>query len=347
MTCGTPRCSSRTASLHTRSLRTAQGDRHIRGWADDGETVLEPSFTFHGFRYAEVTPAPSCSTPRSLAVGTDTPARSTFGCSDPALTRFHENVPGPSGTTSSPSRPTARSATSGSAGPATRRCSRRPRAHCSTRGLLASWLGRPGPRPDRGRRGPERRPRTSSATGPSVTSAGPAGPTRPRSFPGPCTCAYADTEVLAATSCRACGRWSSYCRRRRQDDGLLGGEFQFGDWLDPDAPGDRPHEAKTSSDFLANAFFAHSARLAACRSAVGDADGPGPTRRSPTTSAARTWARWRRRADHPDRLRGRRSSSASRRTRRSEVGRALADLVRTPTAASRPASSARRWCCRR
>ena len=74
--------------------------------------------------------------------------------------------------------------------------------------------------------------------------------------------AYADTEVLAAQlpSMRAL---VSYLQGRRQDDGLLGGEFQFGDWLDPDAPGDRPHEAKTSSDFLANAFLAHSARLVA------------------------------------------------------------------------------------
>ncbi len=40
--------------LHTRSLRTAKAtDTYVL--ADDGDTVLEPSFTFHGFRYAEVT----------------------------------------------------------------------------------------------------------------------------------------------------------------------------------------------------------------------------------------------------------------------------------------------------
>jgi len=80
--------------------------------------------------------------------------------------------------------------------------------------------------------------------------------------------AYADTEVLAAQlpSMRAL---VGYLQGRCQDDGLLGGEFQFGDWLDPDAPGDRPHEAKTSSDYLANAFFAHSARLTA-RAATAD-----------------------------------------------------------------------------
>ena len=38
--------------------------------------------------------------------------------------------------------------------------------------------------------------------------------------------------------------------------------MQFGDWLDPDAPSDRPWEAKADSTFLANAFFVHSARLA-------------------------------------------------------------------------------------
>ena len=40
--------------LHTRSLRSAKAtDSYVL--ADDGETVLEPTFTFHGFRYAEVT----------------------------------------------------------------------------------------------------------------------------------------------------------------------------------------------------------------------------------------------------------------------------------------------------
>ena len=64
----------------------------------------------------------------------------------------------------------------------------------------------------------------------------------------------------AATACKpGSSRWSA----RRGEDGLLGRRDQFGDWLDPDAPPDKPWEAKVDSDFLANAFFVHSARLTA------------------------------------------------------------------------------------
>jgi len=86
----------------------------------------------------------------------------------------------------------------------------------------------------------------------------------------------------------------SYLQGRRQEDGLLGGEFQFGDWLDPDAPGDRPHEAKTSSDYLANAFFAHSARLVARTATVlGDTEQARAHTALADDVAASTWARWR------------------------------------------------------
>jgi alpha-L-rhamnosidase len=58
-------------------------------------------------------------------------------------------------------------------------------------------------------------------------------------------------------------RWVDALHNRRAGEKLLPTEFQFGDWCDPDAPGDRPWEAKVSSDFVANAFFAHSADLLA------------------------------------------------------------------------------------
>ena len=58
---------------------------------------------------------------------------------------------------------------------------------------------------------------------------------------------------------------------------------QFGDWLDPDAPPDRPWEAKADSDLLANAFFVHSARLAA--------DAARAARATPTRAAGTTRSR--------------------------------------------------------
>jgi alpha-L-rhamnosidase len=78
-------------ALHTRSLRSAKAtDSYVL--ADDGEAVLEPSFTFHGFRYAEVVTGAELVAAEVVAISSDTPARGMFECSDPALTRFHENV---------------------------------------------------------------------------------------------------------------------------------------------------------------------------------------------------------------------------------------------------------------
>ena len=37
--------------------------------------------------------------------------------------------------------------------------------------------------------------------------------------------------------------------------------FQFGDWLDPNAPPDKPGDARTPPYLVATAYFAHSAEL--------------------------------------------------------------------------------------
>ncbi len=80
---------------------------------------------------------------------------------------------------------------------------------------------------------------------------------------------------------------SSRSRRDAGADGLLVPSPQFGDWLDPDAPPNRPWEAKADSELLANAFFAQSARLAAAaaaRCSATTASGTRATTRSPTRS---------------------------------------------------------------
>ena len=69
--------------------------------------------------------------------------------------------------------------------------------------------------------------------------------------------------------------------------------MQFGDWLDPDAPPDRPWEAKADSTFLANAFFSRSARLTAEAAALlGDAALGSHYRLLADELADSTWARW-------------------------------------------------------
>ena len=49
---------------------------------------------------------------------------------------------------------------------------------------------------------------------------------------------------------------------------LWEGHFQFGDWLDPKAPPDRPGEARTDPDIVANAYLFRSADLVARSAAI-------------------------------------------------------------------------------
>ena len=78
-------------ALHTRSLRSARAtDTYIL--AEDSEATLEPAFTFHGFRYAEIVTEADIIDVEAVAISSDTSRRATFGCADVDLTRFHENV---------------------------------------------------------------------------------------------------------------------------------------------------------------------------------------------------------------------------------------------------------------
>ncbi len=79
--------------LGIRPLRRAEAtDRFI---LSGGEDVFEPTLTFHGFRYAEVTGWPGELDPSALmavVVGTDIRPIGSFACSDPLLNQLHSNV---------------------------------------------------------------------------------------------------------------------------------------------------------------------------------------------------------------------------------------------------------------
>ena len=104
---------------------------------------------------------------------------------------------------------------------------------------------------------------------------------------------YGSDEVLVR-QLDSMRRWvASLEARAEAADGLLPTEFQFGDWLDPDAPGDKPWQAKVSSDYVANAFFAHSAHLLAeAERLVGDPDRAEQAQRLADRVARETWERW-------------------------------------------------------
>jgi len=81
-------------TVYTANLRTAQcTDRYI--CKGGGEEVYEPSFTFHGFRYVELTglsekPAPADVV--GVVLHTEIPSTGSFECSDPLINRLQKNI---------------------------------------------------------------------------------------------------------------------------------------------------------------------------------------------------------------------------------------------------------------
>ncbi|MHB1033198.1 MAG: family 78 glycoside hydrolase catalytic domain [Pirellulales bacterium] len=81
-------------TVYTTNLRGARciDTYYLRG---EAEEIFEPSFTFHGFRYVEVTGYPG--TPPAdaitgVAVNSDTPVAGTFRCSNAMLNQLYSNI---------------------------------------------------------------------------------------------------------------------------------------------------------------------------------------------------------------------------------------------------------------
>ena len=81
-------------TLYTANLRNAKcTDRYI--CKGDGEETYEPHFTFHGFRYVELTgliakPLPTDVT--GIVLHSEIPATGTFECSAPLVNRLQQNI---------------------------------------------------------------------------------------------------------------------------------------------------------------------------------------------------------------------------------------------------------------
>jgi alpha-L-rhamnosidase len=79
--------------LGVRPLRTAKATDHFT--LSGGDDVFEPTFTLHGFRYAEISGWPGEVDPTAVTavvVGSELTRIGTFETSEPDLNQFHENV---------------------------------------------------------------------------------------------------------------------------------------------------------------------------------------------------------------------------------------------------------------
>lgn len=279
-------------ALHLRALRSAvASDRFVL--VDDKPCLLMPEFTFHGFRYADIATNAEILSVRAIVISSDLAERSSFDCSHAGLNRFEQNVRWSQidNFVGLPTDCPQRDERLGWTGDA--------QAFAPTANLLLdshqfwlNWLrdlaleqtdeGVPSVVPNVVLDGEPRMGRAGWADAATIAP-------------------WATYEATGSTATLvqqldSMIRWVATLRTKRQADGLLGGEFQFGDWLDPDAPPSEPWKAKCNGDFLANAFFAHSARLVARTAAVlGEAEIASEHRALADELAALTWACW---SDH-------------------------------------------------
>ncbi|SDS60723.1 alpha-L-rhamnosidase [Actinoplanes derwentensis] len=254
--------------LGTRPLRDAQAtDRFI---LSGGSDFFEPTLTFHGFRYAEVTGWPS-GVPLSLeavVVHSDLRRTGTFECSDELLNQLHRNVVWSTRgnfldlPTDCPQRNERLGWTGDLAVFA-------PTAAYlfDTSGFLADWLA-------------DLAAEQLAADGlvPFVIPDVLKYQGSPPDFPDPDSTAFwSDAAVWVPwTLWQAYGdrtilesqypSMTAHVRRVRtllSPSGVWDASFQFGDWLDPDAPADNPAKAKADPGVVATAAYHRSLTLVA------------------------------------------------------------------------------------
>ncbi|MEU9191164.1 family 78 glycoside hydrolase catalytic domain [Streptomyces sp. NPDC048484] len=256
--------------LGTRPLRNAAAtDHYVLSGA--GDEVWEPKWTFHGFRYVQVDDWPGVLAAGDVSasvVHTDMPRRGGFVTSHTLLQRFHDNVVwGMRGNfLSVPTDCPQRDERLGWTGdmqvfaPAAAFL-----YDCDA--FLRSWLD-----------DVMLEQRAADGVVPMVVPA--VIPQVPGLFqpvaawgdaitvvPDVLWERFGDRDVLERCF-EAMAAWVDVVRSRADGTLLWEEGLQFGDWLDPDAPPERPGDAKTDAGIVATAYFFRSADLTAKAAAL-------------------------------------------------------------------------------
>jgi alpha-L-rhamnosidase len=250
--------------LGVRPLRTAKAtDRYVLSGGDD---VFEPTMTFHGFRYVQVDGWPGLTQDEIEAVVVHSELRriGRFECSDDLLNRLHRNVvwsfrgnaldvP-----TDCPQRDERLGWTGDLAVFA-------PTAAYlfDVRGFLADWLlDLTAEQQSAGGIVPLVVPDPLTIQGDRMNSGGPYALWGDASVwvPWALWQAYGDREILESQFVSM----ATHVRRvvaKVSPSGLWDKGFQFGDWVDPDAPADEPWASKVHPGVVATACLYRTARI--------------------------------------------------------------------------------------
>jgi alpha-L-rhamnosidase len=245
--------------LCTRPLRFADAtDRYtLRG---GGIETWEPRFTFHGFRYAEVDGWPGelrladiC----AVVLHSDMERSGWFECSDPLLTRLHENVVWSmrGNFLDVPTDCPQRDERLGWTGDL-QVFSPTASFLYDVCGFLQSWLVDLAI--EQRKAGGIVPPVIPNVLGEAFGAA--AWADAATVVPWVLYQRFGDVGILADQfeSMRA---WVDHVASVAGEKHLWDEGFQFGDWLDPTAPPDKPWQACTDKAIVASAYFAHSSEL--------------------------------------------------------------------------------------
>ncbi|MET0886350.1 MAG: family 78 glycoside hydrolase catalytic domain [Mycetocola sp.] len=230
--------------------------------AGAGEESWAPRFTFHGFRYAEVTGWPGEFDPASVVaevMHSDMKRTGSFTTSNPLVQRLHENVVwGMKGNfVDIPTDCPQRDERLGWTGDLQVFAPTATYLYDSA-GFLTSWL--------KDLAAEQRNLGGTPMTVPAIVT-GYTGPTAGWAdaatvVPWTIYQTYGDLGILN-TQFDSMAAWVDEVTAAAGEDLVWSAGFQFGDWLDPTAPANRPEQAQTYPEIVATAYFARSARIVA------------------------------------------------------------------------------------
>lgn len=266
-------------TLHTAPLRAAKAtDTYILG--KDGLQDLEPKHTFHGFQFADVVGEAKVVKAVAIAITTDSTDRSAFKCSHEMLNKLHSNVLWSlrDNYVSIPTDCPQRDERLGWTGDA-QAFIYAANTLIDGNAFFRSWLKdmrleqQPNGRitdviPDILSMQFKKLPNGSPYPMDGIAGWGDAATVIPWSQ----YLSYGDTQLLL-DQLDSMRRWVDFFSAKRVDDVFPEGVMQLGDWLDPDAPEDKPGDSKVSPRFVASSYIVHSSRiLAKIEELVGSAE---------------------------------------------------------------------------
>jgi alpha-L-rhamnosidase len=270
--------------LLTTPLRTAKA---TDTWVlSEGEHLLEPRFTFHGFRYAEIVTEAQVLHVEAVAVHSDLVPTASFACSDDRIEQLHRNVVwGQRGNfLSVPTDCPQRDERLGWTGDAQVFAATAGTLH-DCRGFFADWLADLRVEQHKDGRVPVVIPDVLSDEAAAIAGWADAAVV----VPWVVAERSGDVELLRA-SLPSMLAWVDWVDAQRTE-GLWLADLQLGDWLDPDAPDGDPWASKADRKLVANAVFAHSARLLAWSLEVCGEDGNRYVELADEV-ARNAWERW-------------------------------------------------------